>query len=198
MSRPLQNPLDPDIRLHGSVDWNMFRSFTDQLNKARERPADQPIVVELTTIGGDAETARRIAADIALCRRAERRKLLFLGKTAVYSAGITIMAAFPPEDRYLTDCTELLIHERRVIKTIELSGALRSDKALLQNELAEMDSGERLERDGFALLVKGTPMSADEVIERVMKADWYLTAREAHKLGLVGHLVPVYGDEKAP
>jgi ATP-dependent Clp protease, protease subunit len=187
--------LDPDIRLFGAVDDAMFESFTRQLNEARKRPADQVVLVELTTTGGDAETGRRIAADIALCRREEGRVFAFLGKSSVYSAGITIMSAFPPEQRWLTDCTELLIHERRITRTVELSGALRANRDVLQDEIAEIDSGVRLERAGFEQLVKGTPLGLDALIERVNEADWYLSAAEAHRIGLVRHLVTVYGTD---
>jgi ATP-dependent protease ClpP protease subunit len=178
--------LDAHIRLNGGVDDNMFSSFLDQLSAARKTVAPpDPIVVELTTVGGDAETARRIATDLRLLRDYEDRKLLFIGKGAVYSAGITIMAAFKPHERFLSRHTELLIHERRLERTLELSGALRSNVAMLRDTLAELDSGIKLECEGFRQLVEGTKLSFDQLMEKVMQADWYVGATEARELGLV-------------
>ena len=178
--------LDAHIRLNGSVDDDMFKSFLDQLSSARKdvAPSD-PIIIEMTTNGGDAETARRIATDLRLLREHDDRKLLFIGKSAVYSAGITIMAAFKPHERFLTRHTELLIHERRMQRTLELSGALRSNVSMLRDTMAELDSGIKLERAGFRQLVEGTKMSFDQLTEKVMQADWYVGATEAKELGLV-------------
>jgi hypothetical protein len=53
------------------------------------------VVLELTTEGGDADGARRMALEIRLCREWHNRDTYFVGKTVVMSAGITIMAAFP-------------------------------------------------------------------------------------------------------
>lgn len=178
--------LDPHIRLFGTLDDDMYASFHDQLAQARKDvPRDQPMLLELTTTGGDAETARRIALDITLVREREQRRIVFLGKSFVYSAGITIMGAFPCEARYLTRDTELLIHERRLEKTLQLSGALRSNLAMLHDAIAEIESGQRLEREGFAQLVAGTQLSVDDLLEKVLEADWYLPAAEARKVGLV-------------
>ncbi len=182
--------LDPHIRLFGNVDDAMFQSFLEQMNRSRkEVPSYQPLLVELTTTGGDAETARRIASDIRLLRELESRTIRFLGKGFVYSAGITIMAAFPREDRWLTRGTELLIHERRLERTVQLSGALRTNMAKLRDLMAELESGRRLEMAGFRELAAGTPMTADGILEKVLHADWYLSADQAFEAGLVRGVV---------
>ena len=179
------DPLAADVKLFGDVDDDMFASFSQQLAKARQRDDDKSLLVALTTTGGDAETGRRIAEDIRLCRELDGRALQFVGIASVYSAGITIMSAFKPGERYLTKGTELLIHERRIERTVTLTGALRSNVGVLRDELAALESGQRLEREGFEMLVAGTPLTADDVLEKVMETDWYLTAEEAVKAGLV-------------
>lgn len=179
------SPLDPHIRLFGDINADMFNRFTDQFNEARKAvPAQQPVVLELTTTGGEAETARRIACDLRLFQLGGRQ-VRFLGKSAVYSAGITIMSAFKPEHRALTAKTELLIHERRTDKTLELKGALRANMALLRDVLAEMESGTRLERDGFTDLVAGSKLTLDDLMKKVLHADLYMSAEEALEQGLV-------------
>lgn len=92
--------LHPDIRLHGVIDKDTFDSFHSQMTQADKSCG--PLLLELTTTGGDADVARRIAHDIRLLREYEGIDLVFLGKTAVYSAGVTIMSALLPSKRFLT------------------------------------------------------------------------------------------------
>lgn len=180
--------LDAQVKLFGLVDDAMYKSFADQLNEAKNGDASS-ILVSLTTTGGDAETGRRMAEDIRLCGQQGGKTMRFLGIAAVYSAGITIMAAFEPQHRFLSRGTELLIHERRIDKTVQLSGALRTNVGMLRDEMAALESGQRLEREGFAQLVKGTAMTIDQLMEKVMNTDWYVPAAEAMRLGLVRDVI---------
>jgi ATP-dependent protease ClpP protease subunit len=173
--------LHPDVRLLGSIDEAMVQRFLDQSGAAQ---GDKPLVLELSTMGGDAESARRLAEEIALLRQA--REVFFLGKTYVYSAGITVMAAVPASHRFVTPDTILLVHERRLERTVQLSGALRSAIAVARDLLAELEIGQVLERRGFEQLAAGSRLSADELLQRVLDKDWYLTAEEALELGLIG------------
>lgn len=149
-----------------------------------EAPAAEPIVFELSTSGGDADVGRRIAQEIRQWRT-EKADLYFLGKSFVYSAGITIMGAFERPRRYLSADCELLIHERKLKKTLRLDGALRASAALVKNILAEIQSGERLEREGFKELVEGSSLTVEELQAKVFERDWYLPAAQAQQLGLV-------------
>jgi ATP-dependent protease ClpP protease subunit len=117
------------------------------------------------------------------------REVFFLGKTYVYSAGITLMAAVPASHRYLTRDTVLLIHERRMDKKVHFNGALRSAIAVAQDLLAELEIGQKLERNDFEHLVAGTELTTDALLDRVMNKDWYVTADEALALKLVAGLV---------
>lgn len=149
-----------------------------------EAPADKPVLFELSTSGGDADFGRRIAQEIRQWR-GEKADLYFLGKSFVYSAGVTIMGAFERPRRFLsTDC-ELLIHERKLKKTLRLDGALRASAAVIKNTLAEIQSGERLERESFKELVEGSSLSLEDLQAKVLDRDWYLPAAQAHQLGLV-------------
>ena len=186
MKSNIQIPkLAPDLRLYGSVDDSMLSEFFRQ---QAEAPGDGPIVLELSSNGGDADLGRRIAQEIRLWQK-EGREVWFLGKTYVFSAGVTIMSAVPRERRFLTEDCEVLIHERKMQKDIHLDGALRGCRSTIQDVLAEIESGQRLERDGFAHLVEGTNLTVDEIEKRVMEKDWYLPAREALDIGLVAGLV---------
>lgn len=62
---------------------------------------DRVVAVEISTLGGDAELARRLVLEVGLARERLGKRLVFLGKTCVYSA-VTLMSAFAKDDRYLT------------------------------------------------------------------------------------------------
>ena len=108
----------PTIRLSGSVGYPMVASFFDQLLPVLE--VEGSILVELFTDGSDAEIGRRLAEEVRLLRIQMRRDVWFLGKTLVASAGITVMAAFPKDKRWLTRDAALLIHGRRIVKDLHL------------------------------------------------------------------------------
>lgn len=186
---PLPHPSlsTPTIRLYGSVGEPMLAQLLDALAAARE--AEAPFVLELTTSGGDADVARRMALEIRLLREIEGKDAWFFGKTFVYSAGVTVMGAFPIERRVLSADTVLLLHERRLEKQLNLSGALRASLARVRDVLAEIESGQRLERDNFADLVRGSDLDLEDLMRKVAEANWYLSADEARALRLVGHVV---------
>jgi ATP-dependent protease ClpP protease subunit len=183
-NKPALPSLKPDIRLIGILDEQMLQNYLDQCDRLQ---GDAPVVLELSTAGGEAETARRIAQEVRLLGRA--REVFFLGKTYVYSAGITVMAAVPPARRFLTRDTVLLIHERRLERTVQLSGALRAAASVVQSLMAELEIGQKLERQGFEKLVEGSELTADDLQRRVLEKDWYLHAEEALSLRLVAGLV---------
>jgi len=184
---PIRLPFctQPDVRLFGSVDQAMLSEF---LRQQMDAGTDKPLVVELSTDGGDADVGRRIAEELRLWQ-GEGREVFFLGKTYVFSAGITIMAAIPADHRFLTADTELLVHERKIKKSLQLDGALRSCRTVVQDVLAEIDSGQRLQQAGFAALAAGSRITVDEIEEKVMDRAWYLTADEARSIGLVAGVV---------
>ena len=171
----------PDIRLFGMVDESMLSTFLQRQAVLR---ADLPVTLELSTSGGNADVGRRIANELAQWQR-DGAAVHFIGKTYVYSAGVTIMSSIPPSRRYLTADCELLVHERKMQKVLHLEGALRGCRSLVQDALAEIDSVQRLERAGFEQLVAGTRLTLDDVMAKVLERDWYLSADEAAEWGLV-------------
>jgi len=171
---------NPNVRLSGEVGPDMLDRFFEQVDRAKP---DAPLVIELTTEGGNAEIGRRLALEIRLLAE-QGRALLFLGKTVVYSAGVTLMAAVPVAGRWLTRDTLLLVHGRKLIKTIELAGNLRAAEQQAQALLAEAQTGIVAEDEGFAELAQGSKLSEAKIRELAL-SDWYLTAAEALEHGLV-------------
>ena len=154
----------PTIRLSGSVGHPMVASFFDQLLPVLE--VEGAILVELFTDGGDAEIGRRLAEEIRLLRQQHDRDVWFLGKTLVASAGVTVMAAFPKSKRWLTADAALLIHGRRMTKDLHLEGPLGSCRRVLEEMIADIDHGLSLEQRGFAELIDGSDVHAEEAARR--------------------------------
>ena len=173
---------DPAVLLSGPVDYAMYSHFRDQLDKA---PTSGLVVVELSTLGGDPEVARMMGEDVRFHSEVEpERRFVFLGKAAIYSAGTTFMSFFARPNRYLTRGTRLMIHERRMVKTLEINGPLTTCVADLEATLNEIRGSIAIQDEGLQNLVLGSQVSLDEVRRRA-PSNWYVEAQEAKRLGLV-------------
>lgn len=174
----------PQLRLVGTLDEAMYAEFRNQLSAA---PSEGPLVIALTTLGGDPEVARAMADDVRLLRDAGRT-IHFLGKAAVYSAGATFMAGFPVANRFLTRNTTLMVHERQLTKTIDLSGPLRTCTAQLKAALNEIEQSIIIEEQGFRMFVDGSKVDFEE-LRRKAPDNWYIPAVEAKKLALIAEVI---------
>jgi len=172
----------PAILLAGTVDYEMYASFREQLDAA---PHKGLVVVELSTLGGDPEVARMMGEDVRFHSEMDSgRRFVFLGKAAIYSAGTTFMAFFARQNRYLTRGTRVMIHERKLCKTLQLDGPLTSCVAPVQALINEIHSSIEIQNEGFENLVRGSKVTLDRVLERA-SSNWYLEAEEARALGLI-------------
>lgn len=171
----------PHIRLRGTVDNFMYDSFCSQLAAA---PTDGALVLSITTLGGDPEMARAMGDQIRLLRDYTARETLFLGEVAVYSAGATLMSAFPVDKRFLTRGTRLMLHERQMQSTLNLSGPLTMLPAILKAKLHEIEQSVAIQEEGFAAIVAGSQVTLDE-LKAQASSNWYIEAEEARALGLV-------------
>ena len=181
----------PRISLLGEVGEPMAAALRDQLRGLGDNEGD--VAVELTTLGGDAELARRMVLDLTEARRRIAGRLLFLGKTVVYSAGATIMSAFARADRFLTADAVLMIHCRQLDKTVEISGPIRGSLPQVEALKAQLRTGIDIEERNFRRLIEGSNVSLDELNERALH-NWYLTAGEALARGLVAGVLDVEAD----
>ena len=163
----------------------MVEELIEGLGKA---DPDQDLAIEMTTQGGDAELGRRMALELANARKRFKRRLVFLGKTEVYSAGVTVMSAFPREDRFLTRDCVLLIHCRQMDETIELQGPIRSSLPQLKAKCQQIELGIELETEGFEALIAGSDVTMDELLEFALH-NWYVRAEDAVERRLVAGLV---------
>jgi len=173
---------DPAILLSGAVDEAMYARFREQLAQA---PDSGLVVVELSTLGGDPEVARMMGEDVRFHSDVTpERRFVFLGKAAIYSAGTTFMSFFARPNRYLTRGTRLMIHERRLVKTLRIDGPLSTCVADVEATLNEIRGSLDIQREGFENLIRGSQVTLDEVLQRA-PSNWYVEAEEARALGLV-------------
>jgi hypothetical protein len=112
------------------------------------------------------------------------RRIVFLGKAAIYSAGTTFMSFFAKPNRYLTRGTRLMIHERKLAKTLRLEGPLTTCIASLQATLNEINTSITIQNEGFENLIRGSSVTMDEVLRKA-PSNWYIEAGEAKALGLI-------------
>ena len=159
----------------------MYANFQAQLANA---PKEGPLVVSITTLGGDPEMGRAMGDDIRLLRHYTGRETLFVGKVAVYSAGATFMSNFPVAMRFLTKGTRLMLHERGMTSTIQLNGPLTTLPAVLKAKLHEIEESIVIQEEGFRAIVAGSRV-AFETLREHATSNWYIEAEEARDLGLV-------------
>lgn len=173
---------NPAILLQGAVDYAMYQSFRTQLSGA---PTEGLVTIELSTLGGDPEVARMMGEDVRFHSELEpERRFVFLGKAAIYSAGTTFMSFFARSNRYLTRGTRLMIHERLLTKTLQISGPLTTCVATIKATLHEIEASIAIQNEGFENLVRDSSVDLDDLIRRAPE-NWYIEASEAVELGIV-------------
>ncbi len=172
----------PTILLSGPVDYAMYESFRRQFDAA---PQDGLVVIELSTLGGDPEVARMMGEDVRFhSDMAPNRRFVFLGKAAIYSAGTTFMSFFATENRFLTRGTRLMIHERKISKTLQIDGPLTTCIATVTAALHEIEASIAIQNEGFENLIRGSKVTMAEVLEKA-PCNWYLEANQALELELI-------------
>ena len=173
---------NPAIILSGVVDYEMYTKFRTQFDKTSQQDL---VVIELSTLGGDPEVARMMGEDVRFASEMEpQRRFVFLGKAAIYSAGTTFMSFFARPNRYLARGSRLMIHERKLSKTLVIDGPLTTCIAVVKATLNEIECSIAIQNEGFENLVCGSSVSLQEVLEKA-PSNWYLEAQDAKTLGLV-------------
>jgi hypothetical protein len=73
-------------------------------------------------------------------------------------------------------------------KDLHLEGPLGSCRRVLEEMIADIDHGLRLEEQGFSELIEGSSVTREEITRRAY-GGWYLSAQDALDLRLVAGLV---------
>jgi ATP-dependent protease ClpP protease subunit len=174
------------VQLCGTVDYDMYASFMRQFEQADERNL---VVIEVSTLGGDPEVARMIGEDIRFSTEvAPDRRIVFLGKAAVYSAGVTLMSFFETPNRYLTRGTRMMIHERKLSKQLMIEGPLTTCLASVEAMLNELKCSIDIQNEGFENLIAGSSVEFADIVRKA-PSNWYLEGKEALRLGLIAGVI---------
>jgi len=94
------------------------------------------------------------------------------------------MSFFARDNRYLTRGTRLMIHERKLNKTLNIDGPLTTCIATVKATLHEIQASIEIQNEGFENLISGSNVTMDQVLERA-PYNWYIEAQEALALGLI-------------
>jgi ATP-dependent protease ClpP protease subunit len=176
---------EPNVWINGLIEQKTLSTFLESL--ANVRRSGEPLMLELNTEGGDADIARRIASEIRYFL-SEGRTGYVIGKSYVYSAGVTILAAFPRETRFLTDDAVLLIHERHLTKTIDMNGPIEACLQIVREQLSLLETSKKLEMEGFREFVCGSDISVEDLLESARK-NCYMHAAVVAKHRLIGKVI---------
>ena len=98
------------------------------------------------------------------------------------------MSFFARDNRYLTCGARLMIHERKLKKTLEIDGPLTTCVASVKATMHEIEAPIAIRNEGFENLIRGSSVKMEEVLERA-PYNWYIEAQEAQELGLVGAVI---------
>jgi ATP-dependent protease ClpP protease subunit len=188
MERPSDQELlfRPNLSITGTITSDTVAFALGRLEEIRANQST--LVTEINTDGGDADAARRIALEVRLFREHFGQRAYCVGKSNVYSAGVTIFASFAKPNRFLTDDAILLIHERRLETTLQLNGPIRSCLQIAREQLSLLETAQDLELTGFEELIDGSDLTIEQLYE-MATTNCYMTARVALKHGLIGGIL---------
>jgi ATP-dependent protease ClpP protease subunit len=94
------------------------------------------------------------------------------------------MSFFATPNRYLTPGARLMIHERKLDKTLQIDGPLTTCVASVRALLHEIEHSIAIQNEGFENLVRGWAVTMEEVLW-LARPNWRLEAQEAKALGLI-------------
>lgn len=165
--------------INGGIDQELIGNVTAQI-LALSSNSDEPITLFIHSQGGHVESGDSIHDVI----RFVDSRVRMVGNGWVASAGALIYAAVPVVDRYCLPNTRFLLHQP--------TGGVRgsgSDIAIEAEEIVKMRN--RLNK--IFARATGQPL---EKIEEDTQRNFWMTAEEAKKYGLVGSIVEKITDVK--
>jgi len=160
------------VFITGAIEQKMARDVIQQLH-ALAHISDDPIQVFISSPGGHVESGDLIFDTI----RFIKPRVITIGSGWVASAGALIYVAAKKEDRYSLPNTRFLLHQP--------SGESRgpaSDLNIYLDEIVKMR--DRLNR----IFAEATGQSMEKIASDTAR-DFWLSAEEAVKYGLVGKII---------
>ena len=93
-----------------------------------------------------------------------------------------------PREPDPTEATAQQAHERKLDKTLHISGPLTTCVATVKATLHEIEASIAIQNEGFENLIRGSQVMMDDVLSRA-PGNWYIEANEARSLGLVSDVL---------
>lgn len=84
--------------------------------------------------------------------------------------------------------TRLMIHERKLDKTLQVSGPLTTCVASVTALLHEIEHSIAIQNEGFENLIRGSAVDMSRVL-KAAPSNWYIEAQEAQQLGLIAGVI---------
>jgi hypothetical protein len=81
-----------------------------------------------------------------------------------------------------------MIHERKLDKTLHITGPLTACVATVKAMLHEIEASIAIQNEGFENLIRGSKVMMDDVLNPA-PANWYIEANKARSLGLVSDVL---------
>lgn len=167
------------VHFHGDVEEEYVRYMQDELSAIHLNvKSGVPITIYLSTHGGDAFAGLTLVSTIQEIRRAGRQVNVHI-QGAAFSFGSILAQAC--DVRTIESTAYFMLHE--IAEGIEWAKT-----STIKDEAAFLD---RLENTVFALYSERTGRPVEYYREKMQRRDWFLTAREAVKEGLVDRIKPV-------
>ncbi|WP_426435891.1 hypothetical protein [Bradyrhizobium genosp. P] len=94
------------------------------------------------------------------------------------------MSFFARPNRYLPRGTRLMIHERKLSKSLVIDDPLTTCIAVVRATLNEIECSIAMQNEGFQNLILGSNVTLEEVMQKG-PSNWFLEAQEAKNLGLI-------------
>lgn len=165
------------VMINGEISQDLVGSVTSQL-LALASISNDPINLFIHSQGGHVESGDSIHDII----RSIDARVRIIGNGWVASAGALIYVSVPKKDRYCLPNTRFLLHQP--------SGGVRGSGSDIAIEAEEIVKMRRRLNEIFA---KGTGQPLKK-IEQDTQRNFWLTAEEAKKYGLVGSIIEKISD----
>ena len=163
------------IVLSGNIGEDSAAAFLEQITALESLDISLPITVYVDTYGGSLAAASLIYDTIKTCAC----PVITVGIGKVMSAGVMILAAGDPGNRYITENTRVMIHE--------VSSGTHGSMSELDASVKET----RYSQNTYVrLLADDTGNTKERILDDMAKGDFYMSAKESIKYGIADKIVP--------
>ena len=175
------------INLTGDINCKQMDVYIAQRTKILSSDKkESPIVITLTSVGGDIEWAWALVDDIQ--RLSEFREVLLLGRGKVSSAAVLILLALPLERRFLAERSTVYVHRRKTSFGDRLIGHDDAHEYAMKEHAATVANGRRIDEEWIHFMGQQTSIKA-EGIRQLMEEPRFIVGNELVEMGFVSAIV---------